>query len=229
MPRLAAMPQDSGQFQTALTVTNKAIDFAKVAGRKDLLAYCIMRKSNILQGLGQQPTAVATAYEAAALAEAHAPDLLAVCHRQAALAAASAGQEFAAAHALDTALTIAHDEHSPLDPYCKPPYVQMEAAQCWLSLGRIEKAIASCEAALDSWPVELVRDESLCASRLAVAHGLANHVEEACQAAEQALDLIQKAPSARAISTLHQAARVLLPYRHAKAVRALRQAITQVG
>ncbi len=116
-----------------------------------------------------------------------------------------------------------------LASYCTTSYVQMEAALCLLTLGRPADAERSCVDALRQWPRDLVRDESLCLARLAVARCERHAVDGACEAAMAAIDRIHAAPSARALHMVRVAAHKLRPFARNSAVRELTQALAEVA
>ncbi|WP_199431195.1 helix-turn-helix transcriptional regulator [Qaidamihabitans albus] len=162
--------QDSTQLKDALDWTNKAVDLAKVSNDLAVSAYCLMRKSAILEDLGRGREALAVATESVELAQRVAPELLPVCYKQQALATAACAKARDAELLLEIALDTAEKQApSSLGEYCTPAYVEMEAARCWISLGRPEKAVDACQTALNHWPTELVRDQSLCAAHLMLA------------------------------------------------------------
>ncbi len=89
-------------------------------------------------------------------------------------------------------------------------------------------AATACVAALEHWPAELVGDESLCLARLAVANSQLRHIEEACEAAQRAVDRVRAAPSARAIHMLRLSAHNLQPFQRSRSVAELTQALADV-
>ena len=197
-----------------------------------MTAYTLMRKSNILTALGHGQRASLTAQRAANLAAHEAPDQQAVCLRQVALAEAAQGNESAARDAIERALILL--SHPPdgvnmLSAYCTPSYVEMEHALCLLVLDQPAAAAEACNRALGSWPAGLVRDEGLCLVRLAVAELQMSHVDEACASALRAIERVQVAPSARTLEQLRAVSRQVQPYRDARSVRRLREALARVA
>jgi hypothetical protein len=104
----------------------------------------------------------------------------------------------------------------------------MEAALCWISLVRSDRAIDLCRSALQDWPEVYVRDRSLCSARLILALSMNMELEEACQATSEAVSLIEQAPSARAIQTIKQAGHRLVPYKQSRYVRTAMQDLARV-
>lgn len=225
--------QDCGDNANALCRTDRAIELAEAHGDLVLTTYNLMRKSNILTSLREWQRAAFVAHKAVVLAEQQAPSLLPVCLRQYALTQSYLRREHEARSALHRALELsepATDTDNELSPYCTTSYVQMEAALCLLALGNPAAAAAACDTAVECWPTAagLIRDESLCLARLAVARSQLRQVEEACHAAQRAIELVKRAPSSRVIHMLRLAARKLEPFRGRHAVQELTQALAEV-
>jgi transcriptional regulator with XRE-family HTH domain len=224
--------QDSGDHTNALRYTDEAVDLAESAGDVALAAYNSMRKSNILTSMRESQRAAITAHRAAAMAERAAPDILPVCLRQVAVAEAHLRHEGPGRAALDKALSLASEgvgAGHTFCAYCTTAYLEMEGALCSLVLGKPGAAEEACVRALGSWPVGLNRDQALCLTRLAAAHLDQHHIDEACQAARRAAELVAKAPSARTLHMLRVVARRVMPFKEARAVRELREVLATVA
>ncbi len=224
--------QDSGDLSLALKYTDESVDFAEAAGQVDLLAYVLMRKSNILSAVGDHQRAILTAQRALTVAERSAPHLAAVCLRQVALAHAYLGHEMAARAALDRALELATptvESDNELSPYCTTSYVHMEGALCFLVLGQPEPAVKACTDALTTWPVEIVRDKAVCLARLAIGHLDLHQLDAACESAMLAIHHVQATPSARTLHLLRIIGRRVVPFKQAQVVRQFRQALSTVA
>lgn len=224
--------RDSGDDVGALRHTDRAVELAEVFGDSPLTAYNLMRKSNVLASLRERQRARSVAQKAVMLAERDAPDLLPVCLRQYALAQSYLRDEREAKQALQRALDLTMpavgDSTNP-SAYCTTSYVHMEAALCLLTLGNPAEAATACAQALEHWPAELVRDESLCLARLAVARCQLRQIEEACTAAQRAVERVKAAPSARAIHMLRLTAHKLQPFKSTRGVSELTQALAEVA
>lgn len=220
--------QDSGDPQCALESTNRAIDYAGLAGDPELATYCTMRKSNILTDLGQHQLAASTARFALSSATDLSPTLAPVCLRQLALAAASLADEAGCRHAIEQALSV-NDAHTILSPYCTTAYLWMEASLCLLTLGQPAAADQACAAALAEWPQSLVRDRTLCLARRAVAVLELREVDQACVTALEALEGVRLAPSGRAIHMLRSVTTRLQPYGRNAQVKELTAALSEVA
>lgn len=224
--------QDSGDDLGALRHTDRAVELAEASGDASLAAYNLMRKSSVLTSLREWQRARSVAQKAVTLAERVAPGLLPVCLRQYALAQSCLRDEREAKPALQRALDLTAPTvgaQADLSAYCTTSYVQMEAALCLLTLGNPAAAATACVEGLEHWPAELVRDESLCLTRLAVARCQLHQVEEACDAAQRAIERVKAAPSARAIHMLRLTVHKLQPFKGTPAVRELSHALADVA
>ena len=224
--------QDSGDLTQALRLTDEAVDLADAAGDDGLTAYTFMRKSNVLTALGEGQRASMTARRAAALAAREAPAQEAVCLRQVALAEATQGNDVAARDAIEQALILLgrpSEQPNALSPYCTGSFVEMEHALCLLVLDQPAGAAEACRRALGVWPGGFVRDEGLCLVRLAVAQLRMHEIDEACASAMQAIERVQRAPSARTLDQLRAVSMTVQPYRDSRSVRQFREALAWVA
>jgi tetratricopeptide (TPR) repeat protein len=198
--------QDIGDPRSALQWSNVALEFAREAGDTDLMSYIWMRKSNI--GSDTRRPHLALAFVQAALegSSALAPRLRAVAFRQQAHAHALAGDGDACARALDHAYEDADaDDEAEIARYCTPSYVEMEAAHCWIELGRPQRAIDTLQQGLADWHPGFRRDLGLCLARLAVAHAGSDEPDNAVAVAEHAIAI---AVDTRSHRTSYQLARI---------------------
>ena len=74
-----------------------------------------------------------------------------------------------------------------------------------------------------------MRDESLCLARLAVARCQLRQIEEACVAAQHAVQRVKVAPFARVIHMLRLTAQKLEPFKGTLCVSELTQALAAVA
>lgn len=225
--------QDCGHNRDALRYTDRAVELAEANGNLALTTYGLMRKSSILTSLREWQRAQFVAQKAVKLAEREAPGLLPVCLRQYALAQSYLREERSAKTALQRALELSEPAvgtSDELSPYCTTSYVQMESALCLLALGDPEAAAGACNQAVERWPTAagLIRDQSLCLTRLAVARSHLLQVDEACDAGQRAAELVKMAPSARAIHMLRLTTRKLEPFKGERAVQDLIQALAEM-
>lgn len=197
--------QDTGALDTAMQLSNTAFDFAQESGDDTLGAYILMRKSNIATDAGRSDLALRLARTALVDREKLSPRLHAVVLRQLAHAQLQAGDVDSCARSLDTAFRLA--EHTPDTPadlahYCTPEYLEMEAAHCWVELGRAGDAVVTLQQGLAEWQPGFRRDLGLCLARLSVAHATGSQADHAVYVADRALAIAHETRSFRIAAQL---------------------------
>jgi tetratricopeptide (TPR) repeat protein len=204
--------QDAGKQRAADYWSDRALDCATTADDHLLTSYVLMRKSNQASGIGDAARTLDLAEAALHKPDRLTPRARALALRQTAHGHALAGDAAKCARALEAAEEeVAQredhgDEERLLTSYCTPTYVEMEAADCWMTLGQPDKAIAIFERGLAAWPPEYQRDRGVHLARLAVAHAANRDPEQACAVAWEALTIAANTGSARAITELRRAA-----------------------
>ncbi len=201
---LGWLHQDTGDSQSAMLWTNRALDYASELDDPSLSAYIFQRRSNIAAEAGQAGYAVGLANAALKQAQKLPPDVRAVALRTRAYSEALLGHADESERALDDARDLADLGPDPdgLAPYCSVSYIDMEAAVCALQLQRPEEAVRTLEASLTRWPAEQQRDRGLALARLATAYAQLEDVEGAYGAASQAAAIAQSTGSARILAEL---------------------------
>ncbi|MEU8266368.1 helix-turn-helix domain-containing protein [Sphaerisporangium sp. NPDC049002] len=206
--------QDSGNFLEAMIWTNKALDYAMEAGDQHVISYILMRKSNIAAESGDHAHGLGLANAALSKSSVLTPRLRAVVLRARANAHAHLGELGRFTEDSETALAEAtagiNQEETDRAPYCTPSYIEMEAGASWVLLGRASQALPMFEDSRSRWadPGQ-VRDRALCLARLATAHAVADHPEQACQATDDAIALTHVLGSGRVLSQLKALRRCL--------------------
>lgn len=135
--------QDLGRCTDATISTDRARDLATELDDQPLIAYLMMRRSNIASDDGDPGLAVALADAALKTPAADQREIRAVLLRQKANAYAGLGETKHCASAIDEAFNVAEantGEGNELADYCTPAYVAMEAGTCWLDLGDTDRA-----------------------------------------------------------------------------------------
>ncbi|MGH8896717.1 MAG: hypothetical protein ACRDZ4_06750 [Egibacteraceae bacterium] len=133
--------------------------------------------------------------------------------------------------ALDCAL---RDDDWELVSYCTPGYIEMEAANCWVELGKPRWAIDTLQRGLSSWQPEFRRDLGLGLARLGVAYACAGELDSAWAFAQCSLGIATETRSARITRQLtrvhrHLCGRAELPARRlARALRGLARSETEI-
>ncbi len=209
--------QDAGDLQSAARYTDRALRYSHELADRRLMSYFLMRQSNIASDDGHAAQTLNFALAALQPWDELTPGLRAVALRQLAAGHALQDNLTAAASAIDRGLeqvacvtdntdTGAED----LTAYCTPSYLEMEAATCWVRLGRPDSAVESLERGLSVWQPEFRRDLGLCLARAAVAYAAVDDPEQAHSAAANALVIAAETKSARTIRELRRAQRALI-------------------
>jgi tetratricopeptide (TPR) repeat protein len=192
--------QDTGALNSAMQMTSIALDFAQEVGDEMLISYILMRRSNIATDAKRPELALKLAGAALDKSSRLPPRYCAVALRQRAHAFAQLGQPEDCASTLELAYKSAQgsaDSEKDLAQYCTPEYVKMEAAHCWIELGRPVQAIGTLQHSLVEWKPEFRRDLGLCLARLAVAHASSGQVESALIVADRSLEIARDTKSFR--------------------------------
>ncbi|WP_285500252.1 hypothetical protein [Actinokineospora sp. NBRC 105648] len=197
--------QDTGSLTSAMQASGEALDFAQEAEDEALASYILMRRSNIATDAGRFDLALKLANSALSESGRLSPRLRALALRQQAHAYAQKGDAVRCAEALAAAFKLAErstDSVVDLGHYCTPEYLEMEAAQCWVELGRPQEAIDSLRQGLAGWQAEFRRDLGLCLARLSLAHAVESQAEYAVQVARNSAAIARETRSHRIISQL---------------------------
>lgn len=217
--------QDAGDLDGAVSWTDQAFDLATEAGDPDLVAYVAMRRSNIDSDRRDNRASLTRASAALGAAALDDPRLSGVLLRQRAMAHALIGDEAACRRDLDDALQVvatngAGHETTSLVPYVTLSYIEMEAANCYLRLGKHQDALDILTQSIQAWPTGTQeRDRGLALARLATAYAGAHEVEEAVTTGHAALKVLTVTRSARILTQIHDLRRELAPVWETPTVR----------
>ncbi|MBK0870417.1 helix-turn-helix domain-containing protein [Saccharopolyspora sp. HNM0986] len=206
------LDQDAGKLQEAMAWSNTALDLAHEAEDAHLASYIHMRKSNIASDAHKPALTIDFAQAALRSSETLSPRLKAVALRQEAHGHAMAGDYEGCSRAIDRAFRYAADEpddESDIARYCTPSYVEMEAAHCWVELGKPVKALATLQQGIANWHADFRRDLGLGLARLAVAHAVADQPEEAVAVARHSLTIATETRSHRTARQLRRTSQLL--------------------
>lgn len=204
--------QDTGALASAMQMSSIASDYAQEIGDDALSSYVLMRRSNIASDAARPELALKLANAALEHSIQLPPRHIAVALRQQAQSYAQLGNERACAHALDAALRYAErgvDTERDIARYCTPEYVHMEAARCWVELGKPGEAIETLQRGLAQWQTEYRRDLGLCLAQLAVAHAGNGQIEHALVVADRALQIARETGSFRTKTQLARIPHIL--------------------
>lgn len=184
--------QDAGDLRSAMQWTSTALDMAEEAGDHNLASYIQMRKSNIATDARRPDLALKFAHSALETRRPLPAETRAVVLRQEAFVHALRNNHDACARSLELAFRAATQsagDGADLAGYCTTSYLEMEAAHCWVELGKPKKAISTLQAGLAGWQPTFRRDLGLCLARLGVAHARDNEPEHAVTVAEHSLSI----------------------------------------
>jgi hypothetical protein len=171
-----------------------------------------MRKSNIATDAHDGATAITLADAALANIPATPHRLRAVVLRQKANAHAALGEPNECESAVEAGFVdVNHDvtDGDQIAVYCTPPYVAMEAIDCWTQLGQPSRALSVLNELDNTWPDELRRDEGLSLARIATAQAAVGDRGAACTTGTGAVTIVDVTRSARTIHALRQLRREL--------------------
>jgi hypothetical protein len=219
--------QDSGDTEAAVYWTNKALDYAQEIGDYQLVAYTLMRKSNIVTEAGMPGNGLGLANAALVAANNLAPKIRAVSLRTRARAYSLLAEKTNFERDIGEAIEYSAEQDAcPANQharYCTPSYVTMEAGMSWVEFSKPTAAIEIFQDSLSTWPSDLqTRDRGLCLARLATAAAVCRDAETACQAAAEALAVARTTGSARIHAQLMSAYNLLEPASQLAEVKELR-------
>ncbi|MEU6223041.1 hypothetical protein [Streptomyces sp. NPDC047042] len=203
----AWLHEDSADMRNAEKWTSRAMEWATESGDQAMVTWTLFRKS-------QQATTNKNAAQAISLAQAAQQNSSVLTRPM----RAAAMQQEAHGYALDadevschTRLDDAHefaaspntkgDARTGHGDFCTASYLEIQRANCWLSLGRPDLAVPLFETALDELPGAYQRDRGLAQARLALAYA---GMREYDSAAAQATSALSIARSSGSLRTLHE-------------------------
>ncbi|WP_280464983.1 helix-turn-helix domain-containing protein [Nocardia brasiliensis] len=209
---LGWLHQDTGNLRAADKWTASAWAIACETEDFRLHSYIRSRQSNIAADRGRPKATIDLAESALDQATALSPRLRAVALRQLAHGYAQLGRarecDVALRQATDQSATAAADDND-LARYCTPEFIAMEAADCWIDLGRPHHAIAALEQSLPCWLPQNRRDLGRGLSLLALAYARTGQPDQALATARHALMIVLQTHSTRTERELYRVIREL--------------------
>jgi tetratricopeptide (TPR) repeat protein len=129
------------------------------------------------------------------------------------------GDEKSAHRSLDEALHLASrdnvgDARGGHGSFCTAPYIELQRAHCWATLGQPGRAIELFESAVPMLPAVYRRDRGVACSRLAHTYAVVGEVDAAADVGREALRIARSAGSTRIERTVVRLGRLLA--RHQK-------------
>lgn len=196
--------QDAGDSRAAMYYSDRATELAQTTGDRQMVAYLLIRKSNIAYRAGDSGLATDLAAAAHRDPDGIDPKILALACQQEARGWAIAGDYDHCQRRLDQAadhLTDAGPDATPGTPTYIHHYgtdvLEDQAATCYRDLGRTEQAITIFRRKIDELPHGHDRDRGYRMAKLAVAYAHNHQAQSAASLGLQALTLARHTGSAR--------------------------------
>lgn len=203
--------QDSGDLRAAMTWSDRALDMAREARNPAMVSYVLMRKSHIALDAGRPDLVLALAQAAVEVPGDLTPRMRALSARQEAHAHAMFGDQDACVRSLDRAFELAAEpaEERDIARYGTPNYIEMEAAHCWVELGKPDKALDILQQGLIEWKPDFRRDLGMGLARFAIAHARTGAPDDALDIALESIRIAGDTGSARTTKQLFRASSIL--------------------
>lgn len=231
----AWLHEESADMPNAAKRTSKAMEWATESGDQAMVAWTLFRKS-------QQATTKKNAAQAISLAQAARRNSSTLTRPM----QAAAIQQEAHGYALDadevschTRLDDAHDFAASPDTkgdartghgdFCTASYIEIQRANCWLTLGRPDLAVPLFETALTELPDAYQRDRGLAQARLARAYTGIREYDSAAAQATSALSIARSSGSPRTMHETVSAVNALGEVHTSQAVSQLFDTIKEEG
>ncbi|MEX3105550.1 MULTISPECIES: hypothetical protein [unclassified Streptomyces] len=199
----AWLHEDTADMPNAVKWTSRAMEWATESGDQSMVMWTLFRKS-------QQATTRKNPAQTVSLAQAVqrnesvlTPSVRAAAMQQEAHGYALDGDELSCHRRLEEAHEFAAspdtrgDAKSGHGDFCTASYIEIQRANCWITLGRLDLAVPIFEAALDELPDAYQRDRGLAQSRLALAYTGVQEYDQAAAQAASALSIAQASGSMR--------------------------------
>ncbi|MER0477294.1 hypothetical protein ABR737_02770 [Streptomyces sp. Edi2] len=185
--------------------TNQAMAWAVEAGDDVMTAWTLFRRAQQATASGHAAPSISLSRAVQRYDHAITPQMRAAALQQEAHGYALAGDEVACHRLIDRAEIFAArpegagDGRSGHGDFATPAYLEGQRANCWLLLGRPDRAVPILSTALASLPKIYRRDRGLLHARLATAHARNGDVDEGVDQARQALVVARSGGSTRTL------------------------------
>lgn len=229
----AWLHEDSADMPNASTWTSQAMEWATESGDQTMVTWTLFRKS-------QQAATKKNAAQTIGLAQAVQRNekvltspMKASAMQQEAHGYALDGDERACHRRLDDAHEFAAspktrgDARSGHGDFCTSSYIEIQRANCWLSLGRPDLAVPVFERALKELPDTYQRDRGFTQARLAMAYAGVQRYDESAAQATSAFAVARSSGSMRTMREVALAVDTLGMVRNSPAVSTLFDAIRE--
>ncbi len=200
--------EDSADMPNAARCASQSMEWAVEAGDQAMVTWALFRRSQQATTLGNAAQTIGLAQAAQRNEAVLTAPMRAAAMQQEAHGYALDGEETACHRRLDEAHEFAAspdatgDARSGHGDFCTASYIEIRRGNCWLSLGRPDRAVPVFQRALAALPDVYQRDRGFSQARLAMAHIGNREYEEAASQAASALEMARSSGSTR---TLHEA------------------------
>ncbi|WP_435059245.1 hypothetical protein [Streptomyces sp. bgisy060] len=196
---------DAAGTAQAVHWTNQAMAWAVEAGDDVMTAWTLFRRAQQATASGHAAPSISLSRAVQRYDHAITPQMRAAALQQEAHGYALAGDERACHQLFDRAEAfaarpeMAGDGRSGHGDFATPAYLEGQRANCWLLLGRPDRAVPILSTALAALPLVYRRDRGLLLARLATAHARNGDMEQAVDQARQALMVARSGGSTRTL------------------------------
>jgi tetratricopeptide (TPR) repeat protein len=183
--------------------TNQAMAWAVEAGDDVMTAWTLFRRAQQATASGHAAPSISLSRAVQRYEHVLTPQMRAAALQQEAHGHALAGEEVACHRLIDQAEAFAARPESAGDgrtghgDFATLAYLEGQRANCWLLLGRSDRAVPILSAALATMPQIYRRDRGLLHARLATAHARTGDAEQGVDHAHQALVVARSGGSTR--------------------------------
>ncbi|MFE6412224.1 hypothetical protein ACFVOR_35420 [Streptomyces sp. NPDC057837] len=183
--------------------TNQAMAWAVEADDHVMTAWTLFRRAQQATAKGHAAPSISLSRAVQRYNHVLTPQMRAAALQQEAHGYALAGEEVACHRLIDQAEAFAARPESAGDgrsghgDFATPAYLEGQRANCWLLLGRSDRAVPILSTALAAMPQVYRRDRGLLHARLATAHARTGDAEQGVDHARQALVVARSGGSTR--------------------------------
>ncbi|WP_257231885.1 tetratricopeptide repeat protein [Streptomyces sp. Rer75] len=229
----AWLHEDSMDVTRAETWTGQAMEWAMESGDEAMLSWTLFRRSQLATGKKNAGQTIGLAQAVQRHERALTHPMKAAAIQQEAQGLALYGNETACHRKLDEAHEYAAiaessgDARSGHGDFCTPSYIEIQRANCWLTLSRPERAVTTFQTALEKLPDVYQRDRGFAQARLAMAYAGIQEYEQAAAETASALDVARDSGSGRTLQEAVTAINALAAASNVPAVRDLLDAVKE--
>lgn len=231
----AWLHEDSADMPNATKWTSRAMEWATESGDQAMVTWTLFRKSQQATTKRNAAQAISLAQAAQRNSSALTPPMRAAAIQQEAHGYALGADEVScharldAAHEFSASPDTKGDARSGHGDFCTASYIEIQRANCWLTLGRPDLAVPIFETALDELPNAYQRDRGLAQARLALAYAGMREYDSAAAQATSALGIARSSGSLRTMHETISAVNALGDVQTSQAVSQLFDAIKEEG